>query len=171
MIPAKTWVQITLGAIVTALLLFVSSLPRRSAAREDPSRVAAARSLHDALQRLRSAVSDYRFDHGEWPGSPGAAPGSAAHALADRDLSSFHDAHAEGATQPVEYRLLDAYLDGHVPVNPIDGLSTVRILGGDERWPDAADDSSGWIYRPRTGELRANCRGSVPGGSLRYFDL
>ena len=44
-ISAEAWVQITLGAIVTALLVFVSSLPKRGPAREDPSRVAAALGL------------------------------------------------------------------------------------------------------------------------------
>jgi hypothetical protein len=172
-LSAEAWVQVTLCVVVAALLLFVISLPRRTSAVDDASRLAAARALHVALQKLRGAVSDYRFDHGEWPGSSlaqragpmeHAAPGCA-------DPASSGSASRGGATQPGEHLLLDGYLDERVPVNPIDGLSTVRILGDQEDWPSSADDSSGWVYRPRTGELRANCRGRVPGASLRYFDL
>jgi hypothetical protein len=172
-LSAQAWVQVTLCVVVAALLWFVISLPRRTAAVDDASRLAAARALHVALQKLRGAVSDYRFDHGEWPASSlaerGGWPERPAPACAGP--ASSGDASPCGATQPGEHLQLDAYLDGRVLVNPIDGLSTVRILADQEDWPSSADDSSGWIYRPRTGELRANCRGCVAGGSLRYFDL
>jgi len=47
----------------------------------------------------------------------------------------------------------------------------VRFLGVNEEWPAEPDELSGWLYRPSTGEVRANCRGFVHGTQRRLYDL
>jgi len=68
-------------------------------------------------------------------------------------------------------RLRPSAAPGGVPHNPVNGLATVRFLASNEPWPSQADDSTGWIYRPATGEIRANCAGNAFGSGPAYWDL
>jgi hypothetical protein len=178
---SEVWVQITLCVIVTILLLAVISLPKRSELYVRTSSQQNAYDLHLALQRLRTAVGDYRFDHGVWPGmrsggSKDAASQDARARTLEQQLFSSSDVTGESIAPSIAgrasaSRALGPYLNGHLPTNPIDGLSSVHVLGEGDDWPELADDSAGWIYQPRTGEVRANAQGWVPGSSLRYYDL
>lgn len=173
---AELWVQITLCVVVILLLLAVAALPKRVDSRARSTSHRAAHELHIELQKLRGAVSDYRFDHGSWPGLTVGAPRDTAAVetrarLLERQLAEHSDVAGRTSAEPHPGFPLGPYLDGQVPENPIDGLASVRVLGEDEDWPELPDDSTGWIYQPRTGEVRANCRGFVPGSSLCFYDL
>jgi len=54
-----------------------------------------------------------------------------------------------------------------LPRNPLCGLDSVREVVD---MPAAPDDSTGWVYASRTGEFRANVRGTAPSGKP-WFDL
>ena len=56
-----------------------------------------------------------------------------------------------------------------IPVNPLNGKSSVQMLGNGENFPPDADDSHGWIYKAQTCEIRADSAGS-DNGSKFYYD-
>ena len=55
-----------------------------------------------------------------------------------------------------------------IPVNPLNNLSTVQMLGDGESFPAEADDSHGWIYKAATSEIRADSSGTNKDGKRRY---
>jgi hypothetical protein len=173
---SELWVQVTLCLIVTILLLAVIALPKPGSIQAESASQRNAYELHEALQSLRTAIGDYRFDHGTWPGAMLGASGQpvsndAAVRRLERQLTEFSDIHGETSALSDIAHPLGPYLEGRFPVNPILGLASVRVLDDAEAWPTHPDDSTGWIYRPRTGEVRANCLGLVPVSSLCYYDL
>jgi hypothetical protein len=172
---SEWWVQITLCVVVTMLLYSIMDAPKRVDLIEVKASGQTAHDLLGALQKLRASISDYRFDHGAWPDAGGAASGKPARGdaaqLLARQLCESSDVTGMTSAVPSADCPLGPYIDGHLPVNSIIGLSSVRVLRDDEPWPTAPDDSTGWLYRPTTGEVRANCRGFVPVSSLRFYDL
>jgi prepilin-type N-terminal cleavage/methylation domain-containing protein len=56
-----------------------------------------------------------------------------------------------------------------LPANPLNGLSTVQVLGDGENFPANADDSHGWMYKASTAEVRADNTGAGDSGR-RYYD-
>ena len=48
---------------------------------------------------------------------------------------------------------------------------TILLIGDEDAMPTEPDGTTGWIYQPRYGDLRANCIGTVPVEGIRYFDL
>jgi prepilin-type N-terminal cleavage/methylation domain-containing protein len=57
----------------------------------------------------------------------------------------------------------------HIPANPLNGLSTVQMLGNGDSFPADGDNSHGWIYKAVTGQIRADSTGSDDSGK-RYYD-
>jgi prepilin-type N-terminal cleavage/methylation domain-containing protein len=56
----------------------------------------------------------------------------------------------------------------NIPPNPFNTLSTVEVLGNGASFPPLGDDSHGWIYKPETGEIRADCKSADMLGKLYY---
>lgn len=168
----EPWVQVTLCLIVASLMLVI--------AKPDPAprgeRVLGEEALlvRRALGELRGAIAGYRLDHGVWPGlAPGAwAQGcdSASAEWLERQLLRATDP-AGDEVDASDARIFGPYLRSALPANPRNGLATVRILAPGEPWPDPPDGSTGWIYRPETGEVRANCPDAVPGDGIRYDQI
>lgn len=46
-----------------------------------------------------------------------------------------------------------------IPSNPVNGKSSIQIIGDNAAFPTEADDSHGWIYQPSTVTFRADCTG------------
>jgi hypothetical protein len=165
------WARVTL-ALVVAALIGVIALPDRTAPRTgahegDPEAALAV------LAGFRAAVEGYRIDHGEWPGwdpAGGLGPRSACAERLGRQLALPTDVAGESGSEPGTDHPLGPYLEGGPPVNPLNGLSTVRVLEPGEPWPLAADDGTGWIYDPRSGLLKLNSPGRPAGSEVRYFD-
>ncbi len=55
-----------------------------------------------------------------------------------------------------------------IPVNPLNHKDTVQVLGDSAVFPANADDSHGWIYKPATSEVRADCGGTDDSGKPYY---
>lgn len=55
-----------------------------------------------------------------------------------------------------------------IPMNPLNKLSSVQMLGNGEDFPAAGDDSHGWIYKAETSEIRADSPGADTSGKLYY---
>ncbi len=44
----------------------------------------------------------------------------------------------------------------NVPPNPFNKLATVKMLGNGDAFPAVPDNSTGWVYKAATGEIRPN---------------
>jgi len=55
-----------------------------------------------------------------------------------------------------------------IPVNPLNNLSTVQMLGDAEDFPGNADNSHGWIYKASTSEVRSDSTGTSDSGKAYY---
>lgn len=125
--------------------------------------------LRWTLMELRAVISDYKADHGAFPGR--APNGSSDPGWFERQLTLASNRSGETAENSQPTHPLGPYEPGGVPKNPITELSSVRFLAANEPWPAAADGSTGWTYRPATGEIRANALGTAFGTGRRYWDL
>jgi prepilin-type N-terminal cleavage/methylation domain-containing protein len=56
-----------------------------------------------------------------------------------------------------------------IPMNPLNKLRTIQMLGNGESFPAEGDNSHGWIYKASTGEVRADSPGTDVNGK-RYYD-
>lgn len=56
-----------------------------------------------------------------------------------------------------------------IPVNPLNHKATVQVLADGDPFPANGDDSHGWIYKPATAEVRADCGGADESGK-RFYD-
>ena len=55
-----------------------------------------------------------------------------------------------------------------IPVNPLNNLNTVQMLGDAENFPGNADNSHGWIYKASTSEVRSDSIGTNRNGKPYY---
>ena len=55
-----------------------------------------------------------------------------------------------------------------IPVNPLNNLGTVQMLGDAENFPANADNSHGWIYKASTSEVRSDSIGTNDNGKAYY---
>jgi len=168
---AETAVRATLLFVVTALVLSLSALPapRPSRAVIEAERLCVE--LRLTLAELRATVAEHYAAHGTFPGgapSTHSDPFWIQHQLE----VAFRRARAQPG-MPVfdlpEPRV--PHFTGAVLENPINQRSSVRFLSPSEPWPLAGDDTTGWLYRPATGEIRANTPGTSPWTGNRYIDM
>lgn len=170
---AQFWVQVTLYGLVTLLILFAIALPlpgpRRTAALAERRFV----ELSLTLSEIRAVLADFRTDHGTYPGQGRDGRGDPA-LLVDqiaRPTDSNGNVIQEHEFGGRPERVRGPYRNGGVPANPVNGLASVRFLRAEEAWPAHGDGRTGWIYRPSTGEIRANLVGRAFPATRRYIDL
>jgi hypothetical protein len=170
---AQLWVQVTLYSLVAALVLFAIALPIPGPRRAGELAERRYVELGLALAEMRALLLDFRADHGAWPGQ--GRDGRGDPILLDDQLALptgpngdvLHPG-APGLSRP---GARGPYRDGGVPTNPINGLASVRFLRPDEPWPEDGDGRTGWLYRPATGEVRANLPGRAFPAAPRDLDL
>jgi len=124
---------------------------------------------HD-LDMLRRFVLIYKSQHMEVaPGYPDGDTTQAPTEQAFYDQMTLSSTEA-GATAPIGTPNFPRgpYMM-KVPVSPLNQKDTVQILADGDSFPANADDSHGWIYKPATQEVRADCTGTDDGGT-RYYD-
>lgn len=137
---------------------------------------AAAQRLQDTLIEFRDGLITYRRDHASFPGYQAGIPmrrlrGNISEQALRDQLEGWSDSWGN-SMRTFDWRYpLGPYLPYGIPENPMNGLASVQMLADGDEFPPEPDGLSGWIYRPRTGELRANSAGWVPLGGARYFDL
>lgn len=166
---AQTWAQATLLLAVGALLVYIAAFPRPRITREQVARERELVELRLTLGEMRAVIADYRADHGAYPGH--GPRGTLDPNRFESQITLATNTEGEPAIAVAPSHPLGPYEPRGVPKNPVNGRNNVRFLAADEPWPNAADDGSGWIYRPATGEIRANCRGVIFGTTQRYWDL
>ncbi|MDP6539706.1 MAG: hypothetical protein QF903_15605 [Planctomycetota bacterium] len=165
------WAGISICAVVSGLVLAVAAPSARVTPPQAAIRIV-ENELWQNLRVLRGAIADYRTDRGGWPSAETAA---LTHAGCDHDaLGCELGFHEQDGPPPPPLILREAhvpYLPHGIPINPLNGKSTVWILDGETPMPPIPDGSTGWIYDPRTGEVRCNVPGRVRGRTQRYYDL
>ncbi len=65
--------------------------------------------------------------------------------------------------------LVYGFLLREIPYNPVNNLSSVRVLSDDEPFPSTAANTHGYVYQPATATLRADSLGADEKG-VAYFD-
>lgn len=159
-----TLVELLIVVVILGILAAVA-IPQFNNSAEE----ARASNLQSNLAILRNSLEFYRTNHtGKYPGYPvGGGTPTEALTTAQLTLSSKSD----GSTAAVGTAGFDygPYIRENIPENPVNGLATIMVLGDAAAFP-AADDTTGWIYQPKTGKLRANSSGKAPSGKL-YFDF
>jgi len=170
--------SLTEYALVAAVMctIGVMAVPQRATTHVELSErsVTLVRELQGALHALRGALLRYREEHDEFPGYAGR-PGTPERRLSElglrAQLAGWSDADGNASFTWKAGHDLGPYLLYGVPENPINRMKSVRLVADDEAFPAAPDVRTGWIFKPSTGELRANCEGAVPGTELALFDL
>jgi len=118
-------------------------------------------SLATDLKLLRRFVLVYTSQHLEVaPGYPNGNTSVAATNDAFRDQATLaSNASGETAAAGTVGYNLGPYLS-KIPTNPFNKLDTIEVLVGGQDFPASADDSHGWIFKPTTGEIRADNSGT-----------
>src|SRR5688500_9573513 len=161
---AFTLVELLLVVVILGILAAVA-IPQFA----DSSQEARASSLQSNLAVMRSAVEYYRSNHsGKYPGYPSAGGSPTAVITADQ-LTQASQANGATAAPGTAGYGFGPYIRERLPENPINGLNTVLIVADGAAFP-AADDSTGWIYQPQIGKVRANSTGTAPSGR-NYYDF
>lgn len=168
---AQLWVKVTLLCVIAALALAVMALPGTRPTRTSIEAERVTTELQLTLTELRATIADYCASHGHYPGagpSHRADPFWLEHELdlAFRRAESGATAFASDAPPPRA-----PHIESPVLENPLNHLANVHFLAATEPWPLVADDSSGWLYRPATGEIRANSPGTSAWSGTRFLDM
>jgi len=162
---AFTLVEILIVVVLLAILALVV-LPMVSG-----SVISARESAvsHD-LNMLRRYVLIYTAQHLEVaPGYPGGDRTQAPTEQAFVDqITLSSDASGQTAPPKTPGFPRGPYLQ-MIAVNPLNHKSMVQVLSDADAFPANGDDSHGWIYKPATAEMRADCGASDENGK-RYYD-
>jgi general secretion pathway protein G len=125
--------------------------------------------LATELQMLRRFVLIYKCQHLEVsPGYPNGQTSAAPteQAFIDQAILSSNSAGQTAAIGTAGFER-GPYMQ-KIPVNPLNGKSSVQILADGENFPAAADDSHGWISKPATAEIRSDSTGTDDSGKSYY---
>jgi hypothetical protein len=193
---SRTAVNLTLALVVIALVLLIMAIPIRHRSRAEVESQRLTTELQLTLTELRATIADYSTSHGHFPGAgparpsdpfwvehqldialrrtsenaarPGGATFGAPTSASEMNQRSTSD---ERLTSSDRVRRHTFHIDDPVLENPLNRRSNVRFLAGTDPWPLEGDDSSGWLYRPATGEIRANSPGRSTWTGTRFLDM
>ena len=160
-----TLVEILVVTIVLGLLAAIV-LPEFSNA----SQMARAAMLRDNLRLMRSQTMVFKAQHNNV--SPGYPDGDVEQNPTAEALVAqiTKPSNAEGETAELGTVGYDygPYMR-QVPENPINGKTSVRVLGDGAEFPTEPQDSDGWIYQPSTLLFKSDCTGEDENGTP-YFE-
>jgi len=155
--------------LVVVLLLAVIAaivIPRFSNAAE----MARSSTLADNLRAMRTQVSVYKAEHiGVSPGYPeGDITKAATEAVFIAQMTMASDADGKTANPQTAGYDFGPYIS-NLSANPVNGKSTIQIVGNGQPFPSEADDSHGYVYQPSTLMFKADSVG-VDGNNRSYSD-
>jgi prepilin-type N-terminal cleavage/methylation domain-containing protein len=159
-----TLIELLLVVVILGILAAVA-IPQLA----DSSQEARASTLQTNLAVFRNAVEYYRSNHlGKYPGYP-VGGGTPTAALANDQLILASKADGSTAAPGTAGFGYGPYIRERLPENPINGMNTILIVLDGAAFP-AADNTTGWIYQPQLGKVRANSTGTAPSGR-NYYDF
>lgn len=150
-----TLVEILIVVVILGIMATIVIPQFSNAAHE-----ARENTLRDDLRFLRMQVGVFAAQHRDvTPGYPGGDPTASPTSGDFMNQMTLYtsEAGATNATKTSTYKF-GPYLS-KVPANPLNGLSTIKIVDNGAAIP-AADDTTGWIYKPQTKEVIANTTGA-----------
>ena len=114
--------------------------------------------MKDDLRQLRTQIGVYRSQHNNvGPGYPGGDTSQLPtdSALTDQLLKYTDSFGATSDTRSAQYQW-GPYVTG-IPENPVNGKANWKFLGAGETF--TPDGTTGWLYQPATGLVKANVVG------------
>ena len=160
-----TLVELLIVVAIIAILAAVA-IPQFTSSAEDAKESA----MQSNLGILRNSLELYRFQHNsQYPGYPSAGGNPTEAEFSNQMILSSKADHTTAAVGTAGFNL-GPYIKESIPTNPYNGLSTVSVLLDATAFPAAGDDSTGWVYKPSIGKIRANSTGAAPSGT-DWFDL
>ncbi|MHC4715676.1 MAG: type II secretion system protein [Planctomycetota bacterium] len=160
---AFTLVEILIVVVILAILAAIV-LPRFSNA----SAVARASMLADDLRIFRMQLQVFKSQHQDIPAGYPVGGGAPTEALFVEQLTLSSKPTRQTAAPGTQGFPYGPYLR-EIPPNPVNGKTTVQIIPDGQAFPNAADDSHGWIYQPSTLKIRADCIGTDSSNRI-FFD-
>lgn len=171
-------VYFVVGVTMTALGAMAVPRPEPEPAitRILPATIEREQALVRALETWRAALQSYREHHAVFPGFQPGRAGALMHGPLDESrivpqLVLSTDAWGNTAAIGMSGFPHRPCLSNGAPVNPVNGLATLRVLDADDAFAATADGATGWVYKPSTGEIRLNAPGSVAVTGLPYWEL
>ena len=157
---AFTLVEILVVVVILGILAMVV-IPQLSTA----SSSARHAMLADNLRTLRTQLNVFKGQHvGVSPGYPNLdtanAPTEAAFVDHITKATTVSGDVADPGTAGYPY---GSYMR-EIPVNPVNGKSTVQMLADAAPVPAVADDSHGWLFKPLEMIFNADCTGADQNG-------
>ncbi len=146
-----TLVELLIVVVILGILAGIV-LPSFNTSTEDAKVSATVQNL----QTFRASVDLYKVQHSStYPGYP-VGGGTPTEGLFTDQLTL--NSKKDGSTAPLGTTgyPLGPYLKTGVPPNPFNGLSTTLIIADGAAFPAGADDTTGWVFKPFTGELKCN---------------
>ena len=160
-----TLVELLIVVVILAILAAVA-IPQFTSSAED-AKVSAIRAN---LGVLRNSLELYKLQHGGiYPGYP-VGGGNPTTALFEAQILTSSKADGDTAAVGTAGYPFGPYIKEAIPANPVNGLNTVTVLLDATAFPAAADNLTGWVYKPSIGKIRPNSTGTTPSGT-DWFDL
>jgi len=126
-------------------------------------------SLEQQLQRIRTGVDYYTFQHEEQVPGYDAGTGIWSATILENQLTLASDEDGNTAVVGTSGYYYGPYITEVFPSNPFSGLQTIHLVQPGVSFTEA-DDTTGWVYWADTGTFRANSSGTTPDG-IAHFDL
>ncbi len=147
--------------VITILVVLTGmALPSFSGAVDD----AEVTALSQQLQRVRTAIDYYSFQHDDqfpgWLASAGAW--SAVHLVNQLVLASDED--GETAAAGTAGYAYGPYVTEAMPANPVSRADSVLLVQPGAGF-NGPDDTTGWVFFADSGVFRANSSGTAPDGT------
>jgi len=155
-------IEILIAAVLLGILatIVISQL-------HDQAHLAKIVAAKGNLRVLRSAIEYYAAQHN------GVAPGYSDGEIApsttvEQQLTLYTDDGGNTADTQSRDFPFGCYLR-KIPENPFNNKTRIKVLGDNEPFPESADGSFGWIYKPATRVIRLDWPGRDK-DDVRYYD-
>jgi len=146
-----TLVELLIVVVILGILAGIV-LPSFNTSTEDAKVSATVQNL----QTFRAAVDLYKVQHdAKYPGYP-VGGGAPTEALFNDQLTLVSKKDGSTAALGTAGYPFGPYLKTGVPPNPFNGLSSITMIADAAAFPGAADNTTGWVFKPYTGELKCN---------------
>jgi general secretion pathway protein G len=150
---AFTLVEILIVVMILGILAAIA-IPKLSNA----SQVSRESAMKDDLRLLRTQIGVYKSQHFLHPGYPGGDGTATPTAQASYDqLTKYTDAQGNTSASSSPVYRYGPYIT-MLPSNPINGNSDWKILAPGDAF--VTDNTTGWLYQPSSGTIRANSPGN-----------
>lgn len=160
-----TLVELLIVVAILAILAAVA-IPQFTSSAEDAKESA----MQSNLGIIRNSLELYRFQHNsQYPGYP-VGGGTPTETLFVNQLTMASKADHSTAAEGTAGFDLGPYIKEQMPKNPYNGLATVSVLADSASFPAVGDNTTGWVYQPKIGKIRANSSGTAPSGAS-WFEL